>query len=319
MGYGTIAIIGILSLIASILLTSVIIPVLEYKQTGQNIRKEGPEAHHSKSGTPSMGGIAIIAAAIIGTVIGGHFSVDTLVIFAGFLLFGLIGFIDDYLKVIKKQNEGLRAWQKFGLQLIIAIAFAVYMAMFSSHGTEVYIPFWDNMVDFGGWYIPFIVFTVLAMVNAVNLTDGLDGLAAGTTAIVCVFMVVLAYMKNADAPAAFYAALVGACLGFLVYNKYPAKVFMGDTGSLALGGGITFAAVVMKMELFLPLVGLLYVLEALSVVIQVGYFKVSGGKRFFKMAPLHHHFELSGMHETKVAVMLWGLTLVCCIVGLLII
>lgn len=319
MGYGTIIIVGVLALIASILLTSVIIPVLEYKQTGQNIRQEGPQAHLSKSGTPSMGGIGIIAATVVAAAIGGHFSVDTLLIFAGFLLYALIGFIDDYLKVIKKQNEGLRAWQKFGLQLVVAVAFALYMALLSPHGTEVYIPFADIFVDFGGWYVPFIVFTVLAMVNAVNLTDGLDGLAAGTTAIVCIFMAILALMQKAGPSAGFYAALVGACIGFLVYNKYPAKVFMGDTGSLALGGGITFAAIVMKMELFLPLVGLVYVLEALSVVIQVSYFKASGGKRIFKMAPLHHHFELSGMHETKVALMLWGLTLVCCIIGLVII
>ncbi|MGI6258044.1 MAG: phospho-N-acetylmuramoyl-pentapeptide-transferase [Anaerovoracaceae bacterium] len=319
MGYGTIIIVGVLALIASILLTSVIIPVLEYKQTGQNIRQEGPQAHLSKSGTPSMGGIGIIAATVVAAAIGGHFSVDTLLIFAGFLLYALIGFIDDYLKVIKKQNEGLRAWQKFGLQLVVAVAFALYMALLSPHGTEVYIPFADIFVYFGGWYVPFIVFTILAMVNAVNLTDGLDGLAAGTTAIVCIFMAIVALMQKAGPSAGFYAALVGACIGFLVYNKYPAKVFMGDTGSLALGGGITFAAIVMKMELFLPLVGLVYVLEALSVVIQVSYFKASGGKRIFKMAPLHHHFELSGMHETKVALMLWGLTLVCCIIGLVII
>ena len=318
MGYGVLVIIGGLALIAALLLTSVMIPVLEHKQTGQNIRQEGPKAHLSKADT-FHGRDCYHSGHDSCHVIGGHFSRDTFVIFAGFLLYALIGFLDDYLKVIKKENEGLRAWQKFGLQLIVAVEFAVYIAVFSSHGTDVYIPFVDVFVDFGGWYIPFIVFTVLAMVNAVNLTDGLDGLAAGTTAIVCIFMTVLAALKESFASAGFYAALVGACIGFLVYNRYPAKVFMGDTGSLALGGGITFAAVVMKMELFLPLVGLVYVLEALSVVIQVGYFKLSGGKRFFKMAPLHHHFELSGMHETKVALMLWGVTLVCCIVGLMII
>ena len=171
MGYGTIIIVGVLALIASILLTSVIIPVLEYKQTGQNIRQEGPQAHLSKSGTPSMGGIAIIAATVVAAAIGGHFSMDSFLIFAGFFLYALIGFMDDYLKVIKKQNEGLRAWQKFGLQLIVAVAFALYMALLSPHGTEVYIPFADIFVDFGGWYIPFIVFTVLAMVNAVNYSD----------------------------------------------------------------------------------------------------------------------------------------------------
>lgn len=319
MTYATIGIIAILSLIASILLTSLLIPVLQHKQAGQNIRQEGPKGHLSKAGTPSMGGIAIIFATLAGASIGGHFNMDMAVVFGSFLAFGFLGFLDDYLKVIKKQNEGLKAWQKFGLQVLMAGAIAAYMVLYSEHGTEVYLPIANENVDFGVWYVPFIIFTIVAMVNAVNLTDGLDGLAAGTTAIVCVFMAFVAVGEKSDAAVSLNAALLGGCLGFLFYNRHPAKVFMGDTGSLAMGGGITVAAIVMKMEMLLPLVGLVYVLEALSVCIQVGVFKATGGKRVFKMAPLHHHFELSGLHETKVVIMFWMLTLVCCIIGLAIV
>ncbi|MEG0661865.1 MAG: phospho-N-acetylmuramoyl-pentapeptide-transferase, partial [Anaerovoracaceae bacterium] len=260
-----------------------------------------------------------ILATVIAGLVGGYWSMDSVIIFAGFLLFGLIGFIDDYLKVIKKENEGLKPLQKFGMQFVFAVAFAVYVAYFSGIGTEIYIPFVKLYLDFGLFYVPFVVFVILAMVNAVNLTDGLDGLAGGTTAIVCLFLALIGIAVKVNASAGFFAALFGACLGFLVFNKHPAKVFMGDTGSLALGGGVTLAAVVMKMEFLLPIMGLIYVLEALSVCLQVGYFKLSGGKRIFKMAPLHHHFELSGMKETKVVLMFWLITLACCIIGLAIV
>lgn len=316
MNYATIGIVAVLGFIAAVLLTSILIPLLIKKQAGQNIRQEGPSAHLSKAGTPSMGGIAIILATIVAGIVGRNYSADTIVILAGLVLFGLIGFIDDYLKVVKKENEGFKVLPKLSLQIIFALGIAIYMAYFSGKGTEVYIPFADTYYDFGIWYILFITFTIVAMVNAVNLTDGLDGLAAGTTAIVCISMAWIAVGVGASASMGFYAALFGACLGFLMYNKYPAKVFMGDTGSLALGGGITVAAIVMKMELLLPLVGLVYLIEALSVCIQVIYFKASGGKRFFKMAPLHHHFELSGIKEKYVALMFWALTLICCAVAI---
>ncbi len=319
MSYAIIGIIAVLSFIAGILLTSVLIPILIHRQAGQNIRTEGPAGHQAKAGTPSMGGLAIIAATLVGLAVGGYLTRDTIIIVSSFVLFGALGFLDDYLKVIKKENEGLKAWQKFLAQIVLGLAIAVYMAYFSATGTQVYLPIVDQYQDFGIFYIPFVLFTVVAMVNAVNLTDGLDGLATGTTAIVSLFMAFVAVNEQIQGSAGFFSALLGACLGFLVYNKYPAKVFMGDTGSLALGGGITVAAIVMKMELLLPLVGLVYVLEVLSVCLQVGYFKATGGKRLFKMTPLHHHFELSGLHESKVVILFWLLTFACCIVGLVII
>ena len=228
------------------------------------------------------------------------------------LLFGLIGFFDDYIKVAKKHNLGLRAWQKLVLQILFAAALAVYMAKFSGYGTEVWIPFIDEYVDFGWFYIPFVIFVVVAMANAVNLTDGLDGLSSGVTALVAFFFAITAMQYGHNSASVFCVALTGACLGFLVFNKYPAMLFMGDTGSMALGGALASAAIIMKMEFLLPIAGLIYVLEALSVIIQVVYFKATGGKRFFKMAPLHHHFEMCGMKEKHVVDMFWFVALLCC-------
>ncbi|MEG0291505.1 MAG: phospho-N-acetylmuramoyl-pentapeptide-transferase [Anaerovoracaceae bacterium] len=317
MNYGGIIIVGVFGFFLGLIFTYLLIPILKHKQLGQNIRTEGPKAHLSKAGTPSMGGIAIIFSVLFACGIGGHFNKQTIIIAIGFMVYGAIGFMDDYLKVIKKQNEGLKAWQKFSMQLIFAIAFAVYMANYSGLGTDVYIPFIKETVDFGILYIPFVVFTLLAMTNGVNLTDGLDGLAAGVTAIVALYMGVQCVRIGDVATGTVFTAMTGACLGFLVLNKNPAKVFMGDTGSLALGGGLAVAAFAVKLELLLPIVGIIYVLEALSVVLQVGYFKMTGGKRLFKMAPLHHHFEESGMKETAVVTMFWGITLVCCLIAIL--
>lgn len=306
---------GLLGFLLAFILTKHLIPVLHKKQMGQNIRDEGPQSHMKKSGTPSMGGVAIIIAVVIAAVVGSFSKtsmVDTLICLSGLIFFGAVGFLDDYLKVIKKQNEGLKPYQKFGLQFIFATAIAVYMAEFSDIGTLVYIPFAQIYVDFGLLYIPFVIFTILAMTNGVNLTDGLDGLAAGVTAILCLYMTYVAGQISHLPSEVSFAAICGACLGFLMFNKNPAKIFMGDTGSLALGGGITVAAFMMKMEFLLPVAGLIYVLETLSVILQVGYFKATGGKRLFRMAPLHHHFEEGGMHERKVVLMFWTVTLVCC-------
>ena len=300
--------------VVAAVLTRILIPYLR-KWAGQNIREEGPKAHLSKQGTPSMGGIAIVAAILVGSAFGGFFGHAMIIMDIGMLIFAAVGFLDDYLKVIKKENEGLKVKPKFAFQFIGALAIAVYIAYFSGFGTGMYIPFFKVTVDLGIWYVPFIVFTILAMVNAVNLTDGLDGLASGTTAIVSFFLMLVAVKAGAAGSVGFCAAILGACLGFLVWNHHPAKVFMGDTGSLALGGAVTMAAVAMGMELFLPLMGLIYVAEALSVIIQVLYFKKTGGKRFFRMAPLHHHFELGGMKETKVALLFWTLTLLFCLIG----
>ncbi|HIU95482.1 MAG TPA: phospho-N-acetylmuramoyl-pentapeptide-transferase, partial [Candidatus Copromorpha excrementipullorum] len=300
MNYVNIGIIIIAAFVISVILTKLEIPVLKAR-AGQNIREEGPESHLSKAGTPSMGGIAIIistaAAAFTASLIWDGSMADTLIILFVFIGFGLIGFFDDYLKVIKKNNLGLRAYQKFGLQIVISVALAVFLANYSTETTYVYIPVADIYVDFGIWYIPFIVFVVLAMTNAVNLTDGLDGLASGVTALVTLFFAVAGVSYGLASGSYFCAAVCGGCLGFLVFNRNPAKVFMGDTGSLALGGGLAAAAIVMKMELFLLIVGLIYVIEALSVVLQVGYFKITKGKRIFRMAPIHHHFEKCGFKE----------------------
>lgn len=334
---GTTCIMVLIGFAATALITYLIIPLLKKLHTGQNIREEGPQSHMAKAGTPSMGGFAFIIGTLIAMfVVHQVYNSNVAIIIAGFVLFALIGFCDDYLKVVKHQNEGLKVVPKFGMQFVVALAMAIYIAKFSGIGTQVFIPFAKVYVDFGGWFIPFIVFTLLAMVNAVNFTDGLDGLAAGTTAIVSLCMCTVAMataasaaweMINVSADSAaqaytnmtdggqFYAALLGACLGFLVFNHFPAKVFMGDTGSLALGGGITAAAIVMKMELLLPIVGLIYVLEVVSVIMQVCYFKATHGKRIFRMTPLHHHFQEGGMKETRVVYMFWTITLICCIIG----
>lgn len=327
-----IIIVFVLAFILSVIGTKIEIPILREK-AGQNIREEGLKSHYSKAGTPSMGGISIILATCImglaGTILFGGTIGDEFLILLVFAGFGIIGFIDDYRKVIRKQNEGLTAKQKFGLQLIISIAFALFFAHYSSFGTEVFIPIANVFVDFGFWYYVFVVFAVLAMTNAVNLTDGLDGLAAGVTTLVCLFFTAAGFFGGAfcrfggfigeASETFFFIALAGACLGFLVFNKNPAKVFMGDTGSLALGGGVVAAAIVLKLELLLLVAGLIYVIEALSVVLQVTYFKLSHGKRIFKMAPIHHHFEMCGWSEVKVVIVFWSFTLVCCLVSMLLI
>ena len=320
--------------VIALIITKLEIPFLR-KKAGQNIREEGLKSHYSKAGTPSMGGISIIigtcvaafAAAFCLRTAWGYPIAGTLIILLVFVGFGFVGFLDDYLKVIKKQNEGFKVKPKFACQMVIAIAFGVIFRLLSDQGSLVYIPGVDTYVDFGILYVPFIVFAVLAMTNAVNLTDGLDGLAAGVTTLVSIAFVaggiIFSSMETglaADTQSGilFFGALCGGCLGFLVFNKNPAKVFMGDTGSLALGGGIAAAAIVMKLELLLLIIGLLYVIEALSVVMQVGYFKLTHGKRIFKMAPIHHHFEMCGMKETQVVPMFWAFTALCCIVGLII-
>lgn len=322
MKYISIGIIMLISFVLSVIITKFEIPVLKRK-AGQNIREDGPQSHLSKAGTPSMGGIAIIIAASVTTigaaVMGKIDGLGAAIILLVFVGFGLIGFFDDYLKVIKKNNLGLRAYQKFGLQTILSVILAVYLANYTEGSTSVYIPFADIYVNFGIWYIPFVVFVVLAMTNAVNLTDGLDGLASGVTAFVSLFFAVAGFTYGIVTGAYFCSAMCGACLGFLVFNRNPAKVFMGDTGSLALGGGLAAAAILMKLELLLPIVGLLYVIEALSVVLQVGYFKISGGKRIFKMAPIHHHFEKCGFKEVQVVAGFWIFAVLCCIAGFFII
>lgn len=303
------------SLIVLLIVTGALIPYLRKKQFGQFIREEGPEAHKSKAGTPSLGGIAIVLGIVTGFCVGDGSIADKIAIILTMLAFGIIGFLDDFAKVAKKNNLGLTAKQKIVLQVLFSIFIGVYMMI--TKDTLVYIPFVKGYVHFGVFYIPFVIFVEVAMSNAVNLTDGLDGLAGSTTAIVGLVFAALGILTKQSLMVTAGLAIAGSLLGFLWFNKYPAKIFMGDTGSMALGGVLSAIAIVTKTEFLLPIAGLIYVIEALSVIIQVVYFKSTGGKRFFRMAPIHHHFELGGMKEYNVVKMFCLFTAACGIIGLL--
>lgn len=304
------------------LLTKQLIPFLEKKQFRQFVRDEGPQSHLKKTGTPSMGGLAIITASCLcGLIVAAATQRLTIQLIAviAMILFGAMGFMDDYEKAVKKNNLGLSPKQKIVIQLGFSLAFGIFAMFFSGgsaiEGTAIWIPVVDATVDLGIFYVPFVIFVMVAFSNAVNLTDGLDGLASGITALVAFFMVIAGISFGyADMPVLF-GAVAGGCLGFLLFNKNPAKIFMGDTGSMALGGVLSAGAVIMKLEFLLGVAGLIYVIEALSVVIQVTYFKKTK-KRIFKMAPIHHHFELCGMSEKKVVIMFWGFTTLCCLLAI---
>ena len=317
----------IIAWVLGALFTKMLIPFLEKKQFRQFVREEGPQSHLSKTGTPSMGGLAIINAAAVSalavTAAAGELDIRVAGVIVLMYLFALIGFIDDYEKAIKKNNAGISPKQKIIMQFGFSLAFAVFAAYFSygdygmAGGTEVWIPFIDKYVDFGILYIPFEIFVLVAFSNSVNLTDGLDGLASGVTALVSIFMVVAGTAFFFTGEPIVFGAVAGGCLGFLMFNKNPAKIFMGDTGSMALGGVLAAGAIMMKLEFLLAIAGLVYVIEALSVIIQVTYFKKTK-KRIFKMAPIHHHFELCGMSEKKVVAMFWAATLVFCLLAILV-
>lgn len=313
----------LLKLVVSFIITAVavpmFIPVLRRIKAGQSIREDGPQSHMVKSGTPTMGGLVMIVAVLITCFTSGRVNTDMWILLGAFTAFGAIGFIDDFVKVALKRNLGLTAIQKLALQVIIAGGVAYYQSQVSVYGTTIYVPVVDQHWNFGFFYVPFVAFVIVSMANSVNLTDGLDGLASGVTAIVALFLAIVGTAFHYTAPTAFCAAVAGACIGFLLYNKYPARLFMGDTGSMALGGGIAAAAILMNIELIIPLAGGVYVAEALSVIIQVVSYKTRNGKRVFRMAPLHHHFELGGWKETKVVVVFWLVTLALCIISLIII
>ena len=313
------ALIAAIAFAVSMLATARMIPFMKQKQFGQFIREEGPEAHLNKAGTPTMGGIAFIlgitVAIIASMFMPGSDAMGKIAILLSMYAFGVIGFLDDFNKVAKKQNEGLTPKQKLVLQAAFGLALAIFMM--SKEGTAMYIPFVRKTVDIGILYIPFVVFIEIAMANAVNLTDGLDGLASSNSAIVaCTFAIIGMSVRGGNEPMAVAGqAVFGALIGFLMYNHYPAKIFMGDTGSMALGGVLSAMAIVGHMEWLLPIAGLIYVIEALSVIIQVTYFKKTGGKRVFRMAPIHHHFELGGWHETKVVKVFCVFTFLCCVIA----
>lgn len=305
-----------MSFIITLILGPIFIPLLRKLKIGQNVREEGPKTHLKKSGTPTMGGIIILIALVITVLTSGLLNRDMYVLLLSTFGFGIIGFIDDYIKVVKKRSLGLRAYQKLIGQIILAIILAIYQSSTSVLGTKLIVPFLKNhYLDLGPLYVPFIAFVVVATVNSVNLTDGLDGLASGVTLIILSFFGLVAMNFGMESISIFSTTLAGACLGFLIHNAYPAKVFMGDTGSMALGGAVSAIAILLNLPLIIPIVGGIYFVEALSVIIQVTSFKLTG-KRVFLMSPLHHHFEQKGWKETKVVAVFWIVTVILCLIGI---
>lgn len=305
-----------ISFFISLILGPILIPILKRLKIGQSIREEGPKSHIKKTGTPTMGGIIFLTSLIITLFVSGVTNKNTYVLIFATLGFGLIGFIDDYIIIAKKRNLGLKAYQKLIGQFLFAVLLAIYQYSISDAGTKLIIPFMqDKYLDLGIFYIPFIIFVIIGTVNSVNLTDGLDGLASGVTLIVLSFFAVIAFSMGMDSISIFSLALLGACLGFLIHNAHPAKIFMGDTGSLALGGAISAIAVLLNLPLIIPIVGGIYLIEAISVIIQVTSFKLTG-KRVFLMSPLHHHYEQKGFEETNIVAGFWIVTVLLCILGI---
>lgn len=301
-----------ISFAIGMILIPVFIPILKKLKFGQQIREDGPQAHLKKSGIPTMGGICIIIAMLAGTAIFIPQSRYALPIMLCTFLFSLIGFLDDYLKIKKQRSEGLKAWQKFLLQIIFAIGLILYCSLYLKHGTGTIIPFLGER-DLSWWWYPIMFFAIMGTVNGANFTDGLDGLASSVTIVIALFFTaasVFLYPEGAPDPAAL--AMTGALAAFLVFNHYPAKIFMGDTGSLALGGFVACEALVHRIPVFLVFIAFIYLLEIVSVILQVGYFKLTHGKRIFRMAPIHHHFELGGKTEVQVVILFTVVTVIGC-------
>lgn len=300
----------------TVLLCPIFIPILHKMKFGQFVREEGPESHLKKAGTPTMGGIVMLA---VFTVMGAAYVVYESELFPVILLtvgFGFIGFLDDYIKLALKRSLGLRAWQKLGLQIIVTAVFAYILLNSYPELTQIVIPFTGGKVvwQLGILFVPFVFITVLGTVNGANFTDGLDGLATTVTLIITMFFAALA-IKVGSNTSHTAMIMIGTLLGFLIFNTYPAKVFMGDTGSLALGGFVAAEAFMLRVPLFIVIVAFIYLAEILSVMLQVSYFKLTHGKRIFKMSPIHHHFELSGFEETRVVAMFAVVTIILCFVG----
>lgn len=309
----------ILGFIVAAIIGPIIIPMLHKLKFGQNIREDGPQSHLKKAGTPTIGGlIFIISASIVCLVMVLFFdnknSSEAIVTMLAFIGFGFVGFLDDILKIIHKNNLGLRAWQKMILLLIVSGGLAYYANEYI--GTTIDIPFTSINLNLGYLYIPLVVIYFAGVTNAVNLTDGLDGLATSITVLVSTFLAIVSYKTGHLSLAIFCVALSGSLLGFLRFNAFPARVFMGDTGSLALGGAIATVALFLKMPIILVIIGGIYVVETLSVILQVGSFKLRK-KRIFKMAPLHHHFEQEGWTETKIVSIFSIITVILCFIGFL--
>ena len=307
----------LVSFALSAIMGPVIIPVLRNLKMGQTEREEGVKEHLKKAGTPTMGGVIILLSILITSLFYIRSNPQIIPVLFVTIGFGLIGFLDDYLKVVMKRSDGLFPKQKMALQIIVTAIFAYYLVKVAGISLKMLVPFsGGRYLDLGWLAIPVLFFAVIGTVNGVNFTDGLDGLASSVTVLVATFFTVVAIgTKSGIEPVT--GAVVGALLGFLLFNVYPASVFMGDTGSLALGGFVASAAYMLQMPLFIIIVGLIYLVVVLSVIIQVTYFKKTGGKRIFKMAPIHHHFELCGWSETRVVAVFSIITALLCMVALM--
>jgi len=311
----------IISFAISALLCPIVIPFLHRLKFGQQVRDDGPQAHLKKQGTPTMGGLIILSSIIITSIFYIPRYPKIIPVLFVTVGFGIIGFLDDYIKIVMKRSEGLNPKQKLLGQIVITGIFAWYLMSSGEVGTDMLIPFtggFDNgyFLDLGIFFLPALFLIVLGTDNGVNFTDGLDGLCTSVTILVATFFTIVAIGENSGI-SPITGAVVGSLLGFLLFNVYPAKVFMGDTGSLALGGFVAASAYMMRMPIFIAIVGMIYLVEVLSVIIQVTYFKRTGGKRIFKMAPIHHHFELCGWSETRVVAVFAIVTAILCMVAYL--
>ncbi|MCH5267062.1 MAG: phospho-N-acetylmuramoyl-pentapeptide-transferase [Lachnospiraceae bacterium] len=321
MGYQATMMPIILAFFLSILVCPVIIPVLRRFKFRQYVREDGPRTHLKKAGTPTMGGIIILLVVSVTVFLLEGEDREALPVLFATVGFGMVGFLDDYIKIIMKQSEGLTPWQKLALQAVVGLVFVCYYLTKAGGHPEMLIPFTGGLVH--GRYITmpkplfalFCLVVMLGTANGTNFTDGLDGLVSGVTLLVAVFFtIVAAGVQSGILP--ITTAVVGTLAGFLAFNVYPASVFMGDTGSLALGGFVSASALVLKLPLFIVIVGVVYMIEVLSVMLQVGFFRMTGGKRIFKMAPIHHHFEQCGWSETRIVTVFSLVTSLCCLLGL---
>ena len=307
---------AIIGFLIVVILGPIFIPMLTKFKFGQTVRDDGPQTHLQKNGTPTMGGVIMIIAILITGLTRAKIDKDLLVGLICITGFGLVGFLDDFIKIKMKRSLGLKAYQKIILQFALALFVSYYQYSASPSATQMMVPFTDIVINLGPLYVPIMMFVIIGTVNAVNLTDGLDGLASGITLIVSIFFMMLAISVGNSDVGILAAATGGACLGFLGFNSYPAKVFMGDTGSMALGGAVVAFAVLTNSVLLIPIVGGIYFAEAISVIIQVASFKLTG-KRVFKMAPIHHHFEQCGWPETRVVFVFWITTVVLAWIGII--
>ena len=306
---------ALLSFVIAVLIGPKVIEILKKLKAGQTEREEGLESHQKKTGTPTMGGVIFLLPVVVIGIFYGASHKEVIPVLILTIGFGIIGFIDDYIKVVRKHNLGLRAWQKILGQFIVTILFSVYIETFTDISLAMRVPFTSIVLDFGILNIPILFFIALGTANGTNFTDGVDGLCGSVTAVVAAFFAVAGMHYGATGAEVMSSAMVGALLGYLVYNVYPGKVMMGDTGSLAIGGFVTGIAYVMQMPIFIVIVGFIYAFEVISVILQVSYFKITHGKRIFRMAPIHHHFEKGGWSETRVVNVFTTVTILLCLVA----